>query len=464
MPIASPKPTSLTPTPVQIKPEHKLPEHEVYKTATLDNAIIPPESTLAYMEGMAWAVDYYSQMVGEHDDIREVDIGQNASLQQYRKIKNLELRVQSDLTPNYDQETGITTVTGGAIAIQIIPNKYDYFITETGIKEKSLFMVTSVEQKSYMSKSVYEISYTLIGHISDPAVYDRHEALAYRTVQTFYFHKERITVNASPLLTEEQHGDAITLSRKLKGMYQTYFDMFTVSANRLLLVPDPLHRVYDTRVARFLISIVDSRDYPAISKLNYVTADREPYLSKNSIWTAIMMRSKDILKTTLNKVGYMPRGAFGTNSWLTSTNCWNLDYHVYPNHGDDNRAKRLTEGRNHPNHDALNMLTSLPPRLDDEDVSMWLDNLTIYKSETVSFIRPVHEGDYYVFSDAFYHNSNSNLSMLEILVNDYMASRPIDIKAVSLLAQQWETWPALEQFYYGPVIFLLIKDTVRGFY
>ena len=163
MPVASFKPTSPNIKPTEIAKEELVKAREIYKTATVDNAIIAPESLLVYMDGMPWTVDYYAQVLNQNDDLREIDIGQNAAHQQYRSIKNLELKVQSDLSSEYDSEKALTKVVGSAIIIQVTPNVYDYFMTDTGNKEKSLFMVTGISQKTYNTKTVYAIDYVLVG-------------------------------------------------------------------------------------------------------------------------------------------------------------------------------------------------------------------------------------------------------------------------------------------------------------
>ncbi len=463
MPVASFKPTSPPIKPTEIDKENLTQSREIYKTATVDNAIIAPESLLVYMDGMPWTVDYYSQVLNQNDDLREIDIGQNASHQSYRSIKNLELRVQSELSSEYDSEKALTTVVGTSIIVQVTPNVYDYFITDTGNCEKSLFMVTGISQKTYNTKTVYSIDYILVGYIDANDTKDRYEALTARTVQTFFFNKDRITEGLSPLLTESDHEAALGLRYFLLTMYQEYFAYFWSSASRLILVPDEDETVYDPRLANFVKSLIDSRDFPSMQHVNTVSVDREPYLSKVSLWDALLTQQRHLLSATLNRVGTVSRSHFKGGSWLTSTNCWSVDRYIYPNFGNDNNAALACSLRSHPKFDPSQVFTVLPERGEAESV---LSNpLNMYATPTgnIPFIKPVHTNDYYVFSEDFYKNTSS-LSLLEILVRDYLDNKTISMQQIILLTKQWSVWLPLEKFYYGPVLILLIKDVIRGFY
>jgi hypothetical protein len=110
MAIAKRKPESQPPVKLNLAEV----KEETYLGIVNDNDSIATTSLLAYIEGMPWTVQYYAQLIGKHNDLRELDAHQDASFQQYQKIKDLELRVDSALQTSYDNTNALTSVTGSA--------------------------------------------------------------------------------------------------------------------------------------------------------------------------------------------------------------------------------------------------------------------------------------------------------------------------------------------------------------
>ena len=73
----------------EIKPVLELPQvqKETYQGIVADNNNVPHAALVAYIDGMPWTVDYYGQLLGKHNDLREIDPGQNAAFHNTRKPK-----------------------------------------------------------------------------------------------------------------------------------------------------------------------------------------------------------------------------------------------------------------------------------------------------------------------------------------------------------------------------------------
>lgn len=464
MPIASHKPTA-TPVPAVMDPSQQLHQNQVYHTATVDNAVVAPSSLLVNLDGMPWAVDYYNQLIDTSDDIREVDIGQNAALQQYQSVKNLELRVQSELTSSYDADTALTTVTGMAIVVQVIPVKYDYFVTDVGDREKGLFMVNNVTQKTYNNKSVHEVEYVLVGYITSPACKDRWDAIQARTVRDFFFHKENISQGAAPLLTLEDHYNAENLRLAALTILESYFALFSSMADGVLMAPYGVERTVDVRLIDFIIKTVSTRETPAVQFLQVVSRDKDPYLNKPSLWTALIEQQSYHLKNSLNKVVIMPKAAFGSRAaFITGAYAWSVDGFFYPAFGDDNPLQsQLTNNKWHPEYDPRQLTIPVAPEADNIAYCASAANKATVAGNEVNVIKPAHSDGYYVLSEAFYKKT-SDLSLLEILVRDLIENKPLKMSDVLLLVNHYEKWPLMERFYYGPILVMMIRLVTHGFY
>ena len=78
-------------------------------------------------------------------------------------------------------------------------------------------------------------------------------------------------------------------------------------------------------------------------------------------------------------------------------------------------------------------------------------------------IKPVTIDDCYVFSNEFYMDSYP-LSVLEELTMDYLHHRAVNVSKLSTLCKRYRSWGRLEQFYYIPILLLLIKHTSIALY
>lgn len=452
MPIAIRKPTEVP----AVKPAPITVEKSQYKDVVVDDSETPIESMVAYLSGMPWPVDYYSQLLGEHSDLRELDPGANAAFQQYTKTVGLELRVDSALSSSYDTEGGITTVNGSAVIVHVVPNIKDYFIADAGMQEKGLFNVTNVERLTFGRNSAYRIDYTLSSYARDNS--ELASNLEAKVVSTYHFSKERLAEGLAPVLQEDDYNDSVTLSRRYQETIVRFFRSFFNRATMLLLVPNGSVTTYDFGLCNFLTMIMDSSEAPEINDISYIPTDNDRYLGQGNLWTALIDRNYDDLSRIHSKACLAPSTYFNHSSWLKTAVYWNIAKYVYPVITKDELA---IAGLNSPPYTGTADFVTADARM---EVSPYLEKNSYQVAEkSVPLIKSVLIDDSYVLSQDFY-TGGPNLSVLEILVRDYLKCQQINLKMLSALIQRYPDWPALERFYYGPILILLMKDAIKGFY
>lgn len=416
----------------------------------------PPEILLAYLQGMAWTVNYYGQLLGKHNDIREIDPGQNAAFQQYQKTNALELRVSSPLSSSYDSETGITTVSGSATIVYIVPNVNDYFIAEAGERELGLFRVTSVERRIFNRDSVYMIDYDLVSYARQDT--DVVKDLEAKVVRTYYYSKDRLAEGMAPVLREKEYNDSIDLSRAYLEVAQRYFRTFFNRGMMTLLVPGQEKKIYDAWVVYFLSQVMDSFEAPELTEMRQISLDHDRYMAQGNLWSCLIQRDYSDVRRIHQKATLASRNYFNKSSWLRGPIYWSIDKYVYPLFSEDKAAVK-----------NLNKIT---PVFDEgfvtsegrvEDPSYQTLNTYVTGTGTLPLIKSVLIDDYYVLSKDFY-DGTADLSVLEILVRDYLKVETINVDMLKALVRVYPDWPMLEQFYYTPLLLLLIKETIRGFY
>lgn len=451
MAIAKLKPTSEVPqqpAPVTVEKSH-------YKDVVVDHKEEPIESMVAYLAGMPWTVNYYPQLLGEHSDLRELDPGANAAFQQYSKIIGIELRVDSPISSSYDTEGGITTVQGSAILTCHTPNIKDYFVAEAGHGELGLFNITNVERMTFGRGSVWRIDYALVGYARDEA--ELYNDLESKVVSTYYFSKERLVEGLSPVLREEDYMNSQTLAFMYHSTIRRFFKTFFNRTARLLLTPNK-ETCYDHGLNNFLCQIIDSSEAEEMQDIKFIPVDHDRYLNRGNLWTVLLNREYSDVARVYQKSVLAPRSYFGGNSWMPGAAYWNAAWFVYPRVESDELA---ILGYNQPFYSGTSKFIEgaatmeLPTNAGENSYNTG--------DAVVPKIKSVLIDDYYVLSEAFYTNK-PNLSALEILTRDYLKGNTIDLYMLASLVKSAPDWPALEQFYYVPILILLMKDAIKGFY
>lgn len=422
-------------------------EEQTYLGIVHENENLQVTSMLAYIDGMPWTVQYYSQLIGMHNDLRELDSGQDAAFQQYQNIKDLEIRVDSALQTSYDSNTNLTTVSGSANVYGFVPNSNDYFIAEAGSTNTALFRITTVERKAFNRQSVYLINYTLVRYITDQD--EQYINLQAKVVRTYKFSKERVVEGLSPLLRVEQNTLYTQIGSAYKHLARYYYKTFFNNDFKTLILPKQSRSIYDHGLIDFLRQIMDTLEADEITSIMYAPVDNDAYINEGGLWRVLLDRDYAALEYTAHKAVILHRSHFSKASWLRSAFYWPIEYHVIP------LALKRAGLTNKPE-------PVLSDAVDLEPTDSTYDPLKTTVNG-VRLIPYVAEDDYYVLSQWFYTNKGQS-SVLEILVRDYLKCQTIDLHKLNVLVSSYRTWPILEQFYFGPLLFLLMKDAVRGFY
>jgi hypothetical protein len=193
MPIVTSKPTSQPAPAPQVVPKII----ESSQTIVVDAKHEPLQSLITQVAGFSWTVDYYSQVITKDTALAGQDSALPAQLQQYKLIKDLEVKVSSALSPTQDNETKQMIATGEAIVhSMVIPNAGDMFTAEIGDGRIGVFQVQNTQKKSLMSQSVYSFEYTFIYYTDNYP--SRYADLVKKVVQTHVYVKDFLTHGQNP--------------------------------------------------------------------------------------------------------------------------------------------------------------------------------------------------------------------------------------------------------------------------
>lgn len=454
MSIAKRKPTAEVPVNTSALPQV---QPAPYKGVVYDDKNTPLVSLIAYISGAPWSVNYYSQVVGEHNDLREIDPGQSGVYQQYKKTIGLELRVENALNSSYDNERGITTVTGSANVYPfMVPNVADYICADAGSNRYALFRVTQVDRKSFNRDSVYTIEYELIGYVEqNRELYDNIES---KVVKSFHFSKDRLIEGLSPTLRTEDYHKVINLKSLYSDLVRYYYKSFFDIRFGTLVIPGQERPCYDSFLANYISTLVETTDAPEIMSVRNIPTDRETYLSQPQFWDLLRNKDYNGKAYTNNKMGLVSKTLFNRNSFVQGLAFSNINYVVYP----DNPDTSAYIGTMQCIKPILS--TTLVETIGQNNVVFTLaENQLEAEARTYKLIHDVLVDDFYVLSAEFY-NETQEQSVLEILVKDYLKGNTIDLSKLYAVTDTFRKWKRLEQYYYGPILMTLIKEADRAQY
>jgi hypothetical protein len=170
-------------------------------------------------------------------------------------------------------------------------------------------------------------------------------------------------------------------------------------------------------------------------------------------------RRYDLLQRVNQKTHLVPREAFHTSTFLKGPVYWGIRYYVYPKHPD---MTSQVGGYPRPKQGGYLEVTSQEGGMEHPDQD--LQNYYEVAGAPHQIVKSVLVDDFYVLSEAFYQNNGQAMSVLEILVKDYLKSHTLNFNMLGALVARYHDWPALERFYYGPMVMLLLKTAVEGLY
>ena len=427
-----------------------------YKGIVADNAYTPLESLITFIDGSVWTVNYYAQVIGSHNDLREQDIGQNAVYQQYAKIVKLEILVTTPLNSSQNTDTGAMVVNGTAdVYPPVIPNVGDMFIGDAGDGTEGIFTVTSVARKIWSRDSVFNINYVLVAIVaSDPT---RYTNLENKVTNTTYFHRDSLLNNKNPLLTASSDNAIKSLNDAWYTLTKDYFRSFFDKEFSTLLIPSQQNPIYDKMATEMVLKLVSNMDANEIRHIRVLNTDNDIYLEQPTVWDMLLNRDPTSISIINKKMGIVSNTAFANNPIIESFRFCGISEIIYPSEPNT----LITNLNKLPNNKPINGSTLIGAITDNLNIGTLINNAYVDQNISVPYIHPVLTDDYYVFSNGFY-NTGMNMSLIEILANDYINSRAINPVRLLSLYNMYKHWPNLERYYYGIVLMLLIKGTLNN--
>jgi hypothetical protein len=180
-------------------------------------------------------------------------------------------------------------------------------------------------------------------------------------------------------------------------------------------------------------------------------------MSCDSIWSAIKHRDISYLNTSFKQFGLVNTSTFSSqasNSVIRYSGIKKVIYPLDPLLTVDNTIVN--------NVKALSIETLV--KTDPSILASMVDTVNLTSVTTPITINEtplVNKDTYYVLSSDFYNNTPV-MSVLEKCVRRYIEGSNSDTTQLLQAAKQSVNWGLLEQFYYIPLLLVMIRTTIKG--
>lgn len=422
-----------------------VPEQGNYDSVILDDNYHDLRLFFQRMEGMTFTVQFYHQLLGGADLPEIFDPELSEHHHQLRRIKNLQIKLQGDISFSKDPNQDVTEITGDANFYPgFTPNKYDTFIGDAGEGRKYLFHLTEVVELSARRDRVVNAKFKVIKVLEPKDV----TALDACVVDAQLFTKEFVSEDG--FLSESKAPALHELATVVKSSWLLYYDLFYAhDQNTFLYDYAEVGRLYDPFLAQFIRSVVPD-NYPISDRPVEILDCGQKDESISTIWDMLLDSNKTRLHVLNKEMRQHSRVSIPPNFDRDSVWFSNVDYFCFP--VDENNTL-LSEYR--PTRREL--IAKRSPRLElppetlptDASASEYLSKGD-YKSPSLDY--------YYVLSGAFYQGQEDHYSKLETLVARYLDRyqfEPADLLAEFKYVLESDDYYV--KFYHLPVLLVLAK-------
>lgn len=419
-----------------------------FQSTVIDTRYEPAQNLLTWIDGSPMTVDYYSQVIAVDNEIGPMQASMPGVFQQYRLIKNFELRVVDFFSSTQNDEDKSMELRGTSNVYPCLtPNEGDMFTADIGDGRAAIFQVLSSERKSVYKEAVYAISYVSVKQLTP----ENQAQLDKQTVEKLNFVRDFLTYGRNPFITDEADKAIGDLTKFYNLSVIMYMEDFVYGETKSLLVPDTKTKLYDHFVSSYMAQMVTTSETYLCQDVKVLNCSGSKRMKTPTLFDAIAMCSKEYLSRCVGRVAISSPSTFNRIPQLNGIYFCAVDGVVVPV-TIGNRTIDPDNGEGRPGN--------IPFTRDDDFYTGVLDELDTVQTP---FIKPVWEDDYYILSEAFYKNDRRAMSILERLVMDYIEEKEPQFIQLSLLVVDSYKWGRLESFYYLPLLYTIIKSTVSGF-
>lgn len=442
-----------------------------YKHSVVDGRVTPLSALLQHVEGSPWVVDYYSQVIASDEEATPWQPHQAAVYQQYRLIKDYQLKLQGSLSIGSDPVTHEMTVTGAALIYpRLKPNYGDMFIADVGDGQAGMFVVGPPTKKTILTDTTYEISFTLVRIATDIIINDINRCV----VDTGYFNKDFLLYGQNPVMTAGATDALQTINEFQMTLLTRWTTDFFSKEFKAFLVPDQDSPCYDSFLTHFMFQLFDRNVNGNMRRAKELNCEGLPMLEVTSFWQAMIQVDPNLLYSVFTTANRIPTNLQGGFPYMDGIGHSGIDDMIGPMSGgsvvDVAYSYKGTatytgkEIQNPTPTDLAAAQTAFLAKLNTYSTGYPTEISTdpSMTGNTVPVIRLIGSDDRYVLTQAFYDDDVAGMTKIERLLRQYFHEQRVPLAPLFALCDCIRTWMPLERFYYTPILLAMLRLAPRS--
>ena len=402
-----------------------------YQTSVVDTNENPISSLIVFVEGTPWATDaYYSQLVGNNDELKPLDLNLSATHQQYTKVSGLVMKVTAGLSGPQDQTTKQFSLVGASTMFPfVVPNVGDMFTADCGNGRLGLFTVTLAETKTILKETCYSVEYGMVAILDAAYAND----LARKTVKTVFYNGDRTSTQQNPLLEESEVLTLKTAKQIEKQLLAEYISEFFNLEVMNFAVPEQGTLVYDHFITTLITSLYSTDCHPVFRKMKGINIDGTFLSEKITLVNALLTFEQGYLPQSFRKIKLAETTIFDHRACMEGIRYSGYDYIAFPDTDDLKYVGKVFK---------------VPELLDS------MARVSIPANQP--HFTPVVDGGHYLLSEEF-HQGTHNGTTLEITLRKVFDNEPIEYQNVKLIINEIKQGGQIDRYYYLPIVLILLK-------
>jgi len=211
------------------------------------------EEVRSFIGGYKWDVTYFHRVIDNMDQVTEYDPNLDPTLQDYVRIDNLRLTLDSPLPAGIGDDLKGTAY----IDVDIIPNPNDLFIAKLMDGKSVIFVVESVTRVNYNNDNLFRIDFALYGEydsIDDTLI----SKLLDSTTEELIYNPDYRRKHDEPLYTKEDYLEREEGYKRINKLINLWRNNFIKPSNQYFIgYRDSNNQfVYDPQMNDFIKDII----------------------------------------------------------------------------------------------------------------------------------------------------------------------------------------------------------------
>lgn len=408
------------------------------RSSLIDSQYIPAQHILNQVDGTPTPIDYYSQVLGQDDIAKPLQLGVSKSAQKYHLIKDFIFRITSGLVPSQDGQSKEWSAEGtGNVTYGIIPKYGDVIVMDTGEGQLGMLTITTDVKTSYTKNGLYEVTFKLQDRNTPDYRPDWYEQLNKKVVATSIFDPELLELLDNPFLSEEDFVAFKGIDESMEELREYFIPRFWVPNVLGYRIPFTDDSIYDGWHAEFC------RKIGLFDKQRGVTLYQNGPMSNDTIatlWDCLLSMNLRHFDRTKQLFGIVPVHLMRKWPVLRGVGYSPYDFTIYP----------------------IGKMGMVEDTFDKFDPEPFSAHVTPFDYVNAPSYIPIDINVSYVLSRAFYERDTEAMSSFERAVFTMLSGKFVDNKAVTQFYKEYYNLRTLEQYYYGPILYVLLNYVKRN--